>query len=189
MRADLWVVQRNLGPFAEASRLDPSVEARASAVHRRGARPYNYQLIQREHHGTVLRIALVGLGWPDDPGRTLPLVRGRHLAQPHGEMIVDASLGLQVGESLVLAGEPYRVVELTRNALTSGGDSVAFMTVGDTQLIAFDQSAEATLLERHRVVERLPPHRPRPWAAGPGGPRSGSPLAPRRSPPHHLPRC
>ncbi len=157
MRADLWIVQRDtVGPFAEASRLDPSVEARASAVPGvRRARPYNYQLIQRVHRGAVLRIALVGLGWPDDPGRTLPLVRGRHLAQPHGEMIVDASLGLGVGESLVLAGEPYRVVGLTRNALTSGGDSVAFMTVGDTQLIAFDQSAEATLLERQRVVERL----------------------------------
>jgi putative ABC transport system permease protein len=157
MRADLWLVQRDtVGPFAEASRLDPSVEARASAVPGvRRARPYNYQLIQRERHGAVLRIALVGLGWPDDPGHTLPLVRGRHLAQPHGEMIVDASLGLGVGESLVLAGEPYRVVGLTRNALTSGGDSVAFMTVGDTQLVAFDQSAEATLLERQRVVERL----------------------------------
>ena len=157
MRADLWIVQRDtLGPFAESSRLDPSVEARASAVSGvRRARPYNYQLIQREHHGATLRIALVGLGWPDDPGRTLPLVRGRYLTQPHGEVIVDASLGLGVGESLLLAGEPYRVVGLTSNALTSGGDSVAFMTVGDTQLVAFDQSPEATLLERQRAVERL----------------------------------
>ncbi|MBK8697704.1 MAG: ABC transporter permease [Deltaproteobacteria bacterium] len=157
MRADLWIVQRDtVGPFAEASRLDPSVEARASAVPGvRRARPYNYQLIQREHHGAALRIALVGLGWPDDPGHTLPLVRGRHLSQPHGEMIVDASLGLGLGESLVLAGESYRVVGLTRNALTSGGDSVAFMSVGDTHLVAFDQSPEATVLERQRVVERL----------------------------------
>jgi putative ABC transport system permease protein len=97
----------------------------------------------------------VGLGWPDDPGHTLPLVRGRHLAQPHGEMIVDASLGLGIGASLVLAGEPYRVVGLTRNALTSGGDSVAFMSVSDTHLIALDQSPEATVMERQRVVERL----------------------------------
>lgn len=157
MRADLWIVQRDSrGPFAEGSRLDPSVEARASAVPGvRRARPYNYQLIQRERRGEVMRIALVGLGWPDDPGRSLPLVRGRHLAQPHGEMIVDASLGLGIGESLELAGESYRVVGLTRNALTSGGDSVAFMSVADTQLVAFDQSPEATVLERQRVVERL----------------------------------
>lgn len=157
MRADLWLVQRDTrGPFAEASRLDPGVEARAAAVPGvRSARPYTYQLIQREHRGAVMRIALVGLGWPDDPGRALPLVRGRPLVQPHGEMIVDASLGLDLGEVLVLAGEPYRIVGLTRNALTSGGDSVAFMTVADTQLVALDQPPEATMLERERVVERL----------------------------------
>jgi len=157
MRADVWIVQRDTrGPFAESSRLDPSVEARAAAVPGvRSARPYTYQLIQREHRGAVMRIALVGLGWPDDSGRSLPLVRGRQLAQPHGEMIADASMGLGIGETFVLAGEPYRVVGLTRNALTSGGDSVAFLTAADTQLVAFDQPSEATVLERQRVLERL----------------------------------
>ncbi len=157
MRADVWIVQRETrGPFAESSRLDPSVEARAAAVPGvRSARPYTYQLIQREHRGAVMRIALVGLGWPDDSGRSLPLVRGRPLAQPHGEMIADASMGLGIGETFVLAGEPYRVVGLTRNALTSGGDSVAFLTAADTQLVAFDQPSEATVLERQRVLARL----------------------------------
>lgn len=157
MHADLWIVQRDTrGPFAESSRLDPSVEARAAGVPGvRSARPYTYQLIQREHRGAVMRIALVGLGWPDDPGTALPLVRGRHLAQPHGEIVVDASLGLALGETLELAGESYRIVGLTKNALTSGGDSVAFMTVADAQLVAYDQPPEATVLERARVVERL----------------------------------
>lgn len=157
MRADLWVVQRDTrGPFAEGSRLDPSVEGRAASVPGvRRARPYTYQLIQREHRGQVMRIALVGLGWPDDPGHSLALVRGRRLAQPHGEMIVDASLGLGYGETLTLAGETYRVVGLTKNALTSGGDSVAFMSVADTHLVALDQPPEAQLLERQRVLERL----------------------------------
>lgn len=157
MHADLWLVQRDTrGPFAEGSRLDPSIETRAAAVP--GvvrARPYTYQLIQREHHGEVMRIALVGLGWPHDSGQSLPLVRGRHLGASHGEMIVDSSLGLEVGESLVLADEPYRIVGLTRNALTSGGDSVAFMSTADTQLVAFDQPPEAIVLERERVLERL----------------------------------
>jgi len=157
MHADLWLVQRDTrGPFAEGSKLDPSVVDRAAAVPGvRTARPYTYQLIQRERHGAVMRIALVGLGWPDDPGHLLPLVRGRQLQQPHGEMIVDASLGLDIGETLMLAGEQYRVVGLTKNALTSGGDSVAFVSVADAELIAFDQPPEAALLERQRVVERL----------------------------------
>lgn len=157
MRADLWLVQRDTrGPFAEGSRLDPSVEQRAAAVPGvRRARAYTYQLIQRTHRGGVLRLALVGLGWPDDAGDALPLARGRMLAQPHGEMIVDASAGLGLGEIVTLANEPYRVVGLTRNALTSGGDSVAFLSVADTALVASDQPAEATELERERVVDRL----------------------------------
>jgi putative ABC transport system permease protein len=157
MGADLWIVQRDTrGPFAESSRVDPTVEARAAAVPGvTGVRPYTYQLIQREHGGRVLRIALVGLGWPDDAGAALPLVRGRPLAQPHGEMIVDASLELAIGETVTLAGEPYRVVGQTRHALTSAGDAVAFMTVADTHLVTLDQAPEATLLERERVVERL----------------------------------
>ncbi|HSN30497.1 MAG TPA: ABC transporter permease [Kofleriaceae bacterium] len=157
MHADLWVVQRDTrGPFAETSRIDPTIEARVAAVPGvRAARPYTYQLIQREHHGEVIRIALVGLGWPDDVGQHLPLVNGRALAHAHGEIIVDASLGLGLGDTLVLADEPYQVVGITRHAVTSGGDSVAFMSLADTQLVAGDQPAEAAVLERARVVERL----------------------------------
>ncbi|MBK8012422.1 MAG: ABC transporter permease [Deltaproteobacteria bacterium] len=157
MGADLWIVQRDTrGPFAESSRLDPTVERRAAAMPGvRSARPYTYQLIQREADGRVLRIALVGLGWPDDSGASLPIVRGRPLAQPHGEIIVDVSLGLSIGDSLVLAREAYRVVGLTKNALTSGGDSVAFLSVADAQLVAYEQPAEAVVLERLRTVERL----------------------------------
>lgn len=156
-RADLWVVQRGTrGPFAEASRLDPSVEARAAAVPGvTSSRPYTYQVLQREHRDEVLRIALVGLGWPDDPGAGLPLVAGRALEQPHGELVADVSLGLKLGEELVLAGEPYHVVGLTRNTLTSGGDAVAFVTVSDALGVSVDAPAEAMLLERERTVERL----------------------------------
>jgi hypothetical protein len=179
MQADLWLVQRDTrGPFAEGSRLDPSVEARAAAVPGvRTARPYTYQLIQREHRGAVMRIALVGLGWPDDPGRSLPLVRGRRLQQPHGEMIVDASLGLGIGESLALAGEQYRVVGLTKNALTSGGESVAFVSVADAELIAFDQPAEASGARTSARGGTLAPHGPRPRAARSRGPRDRFALA------------
>lgn len=157
MQADLWLVQRDTrGPFAESSRLDPSIEGRAAAVPGvKSARPYTYQLIQRDGSSDVLRIALVGLGWPDDRGEALPLVRGRSIQQPHGELIVDASLGLGLEETITLAGESFRIVGLTRNALTSGGDSVAFLTVNDAQQVAYDQPPEATMLERERVVARL----------------------------------
>jgi len=56
---------------------------------------------------------------------------------------------------VTLAGEPYRVVGLTRNALTSGGEAVAFLSVRDTQLIAGELPDEAVLTERQRTLARL----------------------------------
>jgi putative ABC transport system permease protein len=101
MRADLWIVQRDTrGPFAEASRLDPSVEDRAAAVP--GVRRPGPTPTSSSSASTAARSCaspLVGLGWPDDAGQALPLVRGRHLQQAHGELIVDASLGLAIGEA------------------------------------------------------------------------------------------
>jgi putative ABC transport system permease protein len=193
MRADLWLVQRDTrGPFAEGSRLDPSIEARAAAVPGvRRARPYTYQLIQRERDGAVMRIALVGLGWPDDRGETLPLVRGRPLQQPHGEIIVDSSLGLNLGATLRLAEEPYRVVGLTRNALTSGGDSVAFLSVADAHLLAA-RAAPRGPPARTAPPRRAPaPHRARPRPARARRPRPRPALAtagPVRPAPRRHPR-
>jgi putative ABC transport system permease protein len=155
--ADLWLVQRGTrGPFAEASRLDPTLEARAAAVPGvTRARAYTYQIIQRELRGAPLRLALVGVAWPEDRGAGLPLIAGRALAQAHGEIVVDASLGLAVGETLALAGEPYRVVGLTRNALTSAGEAVAFMSVSDAQLVASELPDDALQTERQRTLARL----------------------------------
>ena len=116
MGADLWVVQRGThGPFADASRLDPSVEARVAAVPGvASARSYLYQPVQRDYRGRVLRFGLVGLSWPDDRGDGLPLVAGRGLRQARGEMIADLSLELRIGEVIRLADEDYRVVGITQ---------------------------------------------------------------------------
>lgn len=155
--ADLWLVQRGTrGPFAEASRLDPSLETRAAAIPGVArSRSYTYNIVQRDIAGKQARLALVGIAWPDDRGESLPLISGRTLTQAHGEMVLDASLGLHVGATIELAGEPYRVVGLTRNALTSAGEAVAFMSVQDAQLVANELPDEALQTERERTLSRL----------------------------------
>jgi putative ABC transport system permease protein len=157
MKADLWVVQRgSYGPFADLSRLDPSVEARVAAVAGvASARSYNYQIVQRDHQGGQTRFALVGLSWPEDRGQDLPLVAGRTLAQAHGEIVVDASLGVHIGEVLRLARDDYTVVGLTRHAITTGGDAAAFLTNADSQLVLLDTASDALMTERERGKQRL----------------------------------
>lgn len=148
--ADLWIVQRNTrGPFAEQSRVPPNLMFRATAVPGvESAREFVYHTIQRQRDGKPLRIAVLGLSWPTDKGDWIPLTAGRPLAQAHYEMIADKTLGLAVGEQIVLGKESYKVVGTTNNMISSSGDGLAFVTVADAQAIQFDVPGEAVRLER-----------------------------------------
>ncbi len=148
--ADLWLVQGSTrGPFAEISRVPVNLEDRARAVPGvAGARRFVSHTIQREHRGQPLRMVVQGLSWPEDRGDWIPLVAGRPLRQAHYEMIADRSLGLPLGEKTKLGKEVYEVVGLTKGMVGSGGDGLAFFTVGDAQAIQFDTPGETTRLER-----------------------------------------
>ncbi len=147
---DLWIVQRDTrGPFAELSRVASNVEDRARTVPGvAGARRFVTHTVQREHRGRPLRMAIVGLAWPEDRGQWLPMVSGRTLAQGHYEVVADRTLGLSVGESIKLGKDMYRVVGVTRDMIASGGDGLALMTIADAQSVQFDTVGEATRLER-----------------------------------------
>lgn len=148
--ADLWVVQQDTrGPFAELSRIPPSMVYRAAAVPGdASARAFVFHTIQREHRGKPLRMSILGLSWPEDDGGWIPLRAGRHLRQNHYEMIADASLGLGLGETLRLGKDRYRIVGLTEGMVSTGGDGMAFTTYLDSQAIQFDTPSEAIRLER-----------------------------------------
>lgn len=148
--SDLWVVQhKTRGPFAEVSRVPPNLVHRVLAVPGVStAREFVYHTIQRERNGKPLRIAVLGLSWPIDKGEWLPLTTGRHLSQNHFEMIADESLRLPVGEHIPLGKETYTVVGTTKNLISSNGDGIAFVTVGDAQAIQFDVPGESIRLER-----------------------------------------
>jgi len=148
--ADLWIVQRDTrGPFAEISRVPPSLVHRVLTVPGvQSAREFVYHTVQREHDGKPLRIAILGLSWPTDKGEWISLTAGRALAQNHFEMIVDESLGLALGEKIDLGKETYTVVGITRSMISSSGDGIGFFTVADAQAIQFNVPREAVRLER-----------------------------------------
>lgn len=154
--ADLWVVQKNTrGPFAEISRVPSTLVYRVQAVPGvASAREFVYHTIQRQHQGQALRMSLLGLNWPQDKGEWLPLIAGRPLRQNHYELIADKTLGLELGESVVLGKDTYTVVGLTSGMLSSGGDAMAFTTVRDSQAIQFDLAGEAMRLERAAREQR-----------------------------------
>ncbi|MFK7821768.1 MAG: ABC transporter permease [Planctomycetaceae bacterium] len=147
---DLWIVQRDTrGPFAEISRVSPALVDRVRAVPGvQSSREFVFHTIQREHNTKSLRMAVLGLSWPQDRGEWVELYAGRPLSRNRFEMIADATLGLSLGEEVPLGRETYKVVGLTRNMLSANGDGIAFLTVTDAQAIQFDRSGEEIRLER-----------------------------------------
>jgi len=154
--ADLWVVQKNTrGPFAEVSRIPANTEDRVRAVPGvASSNDFVSHTIQREQAGRPLRMTLQGLSWPQDRGLWLPLISGRRLEQTHFEMIADKSLGLPLGHRMALGKDTYTIVGLTRNMASTGGDSMVFVTLADSQAIQYDQSGEAIRLEREARKSR-----------------------------------
>lgn len=150
MGADLWIVQRDTrGPFAERSVVPGSIELRARGVPGVAwARAFTTITIQPKHRGRVLRLSLVGLSWPEERGAALPIARGRALAAAHREIVVDRSLGLELGEALSLGDETYRVVGIGAGLVSSGGDALGFVTEGDLGRIQGYLAPEARRLAR-----------------------------------------
>ena len=128
--ADLWVVQRETrGPFAELSRVPPSLVHRVAAVPGvQSSREFVYHTIQRERDGQPLRMAILGLDWPIDRGEWLPLSAGRPIAQGHYEMVADQSLGLRLGDQIVLGKDSYTVVGITESMISASGDGCLLYT-------------------------------------------------------------
>lgn len=139
LQADLWIVAEGTrGPFAEASRIPGDVReavARLPGVVEAGAIALQSVEVPRPS-GRILRLQLVAYE-PDRPGGPPPLVAGRGIARGRFEMVADVAAGLPLGETLVMGGQRFEVVGLTRGAVSSGGDPLAWITLRDGQLVQF----------------------------------------------------
>jgi len=148
--ADFWIVQRDThGPFAERSVIPISVERRARSLPGvEWARSFSTITVEREVGDRNVRLSLVSLSWPDDRGAWLPLREGRALNAAHREIVVDASLGLELGSEVPLGDEHYRVVGVTSGMVGSGGDGLAFLTLSDLLRVSSYMPPEARRLAR-----------------------------------------
>lgn len=63
------------------------------------------------------------------------LVEGRYPSGP-GDVVIDESAGLSVGQNVALGGQPATIVGLTRDATVLAGVPIAFVTLGFGQSVA-----------------------------------------------------
>ena len=156
-QADLWVVQpRTFGPFAEPSRIPRDTRdliRRMPGVADAGA--VTFQTVQAMAGGKPVRLWLEGYE-PGRPGGPANLVAGHGLTESHYQIVVDASSGLRLGETVPLGPyrDPYTVVGLTRGMVSSSGDPVAWVALLDAQALQF--AVPPALERRERAAGRSP---------------------------------
>lgn len=153
--ADLWVVQRDtLGPYAESSSIPDdlwrSIRAMPGVAQ---AANVTYLTMQVGKGDQDVRAMVVGVmaGEPGTPGWPPQLVAGRHITRGHYEAVADSAAGFDLGDTLKIRRNHYRVVGLTRRMVSSSGDPMVFIPLKDAQEAQFRKDNDAILMQRRRT--------------------------------------
>jgi len=157
-RADLWVVERDRGgPFNESSRIPTdSYRSVAATPGVEKASPFISYAVQRELGGHERQFTIIGydvFGGLGEPGR---IVAGRPIRRAHYEMVADGKLGLSLGQTVRLGLHDYTVVGLTKGAVDSGGNPLAYLSLPDAQEVLYQLRLDRVLF----VPAGDPPHKP-----------------------------
>lgn len=159
--ADIWVVQQDTqGPYAESSSLrDDVYRALLALPGVSRAANVTYLTMQVRRGGTDVRAMVVGFE-PGQPGEPGYLAAGRQITRAHYEAVADVKTGFQLGDTLRIRRHDYRVVGLTRRAVSSGGDPMVFIPLKDAQEAQFLKDNDAILNERTRTTANPALNRP-----------------------------
>jgi len=150
-QADLWVVEAGrLGPFAEPSKIPANTREAVARLHGvDDAGGITYQTVEAPFAGRTLRLYVIGYerGHPGGPPK---IVEGRQIERSHFELVVDRKAGLTIGDRITLGRDRYTVVGLTEDAVNSGGDPVAYVTLPDAQALQSQLAPPAARLQSAR---------------------------------------
>lgn len=159
--ADIWVVQKNtLGPFAEASSLPDDayrgVQGLAGVAETGNVA---YLTTQVSHNGKDLRVMVAGYT-PGAMGGPAFLSAGRPIAQSHYEAVADVKTGFQLGDTIRIRRDDYRIVGLTQRMVSSGGDPMLYVTLKDAQAAQFLRDNDGIINDRNRLAANPAINRP-----------------------------
>lgn len=151
--ADLWVVQKDtLGPFAESSKLHEDAKYSLKSIDGVDAvYPLTFQSIQIEKNLKSIRVYLMGYESSKN-FRPFRLHKGKAITNKNDEIIVDIKTNFDIGETLQIANETYKIVGLTKNAVSSGGDPMIYLDLDEAQKLQFLFSDEQIRNDRFRGI-------------------------------------
>ncbi len=154
--ADLWIVQEDtLGPFAEASRVHEDLKNIIFSINGIDkSEAITFQNIQLPGKEKAIRVVAVGYDVygtinPISPQR---LVEGRSLKTDHYEIVVTDKTGFQLHEEIKIGRNLYKVVGITHGTVSSGGDSLVYISLKDAQELQFLYSNKRIENDRNRGI-------------------------------------
>ena len=154
---DLWVVERYRGgPFNEQSTLPEyyhySVKA-MPGVER--ASPFIYYTVERPVSGKSRHFSIVGYDVFGGLGGPQKIFAGRNIEQAHYEMVAHPKLGVHVGDKVPLGLHTYTVVGLTKEAVSSDGEALVYLSLPDAQEVLYQRDNEEVRSQRERLLRTL----------------------------------
>jgi putative ABC transport system permease protein len=157
LHADDWVVPAGaLGPFT-SSILIRGAETVASAIaHDPGVRAadplviWHYTLLQPK----VIDLNVIG-AVPNGLGA--PVARDGRSIRASGEVVVDRSLDMALGQTLQLGGARFRIVGRTSGVSFNAGTPVVFIPVADAQRLFLEKLPLASAIVVRGTLAKAPP--------------------------------
>lgn len=162
IKTDIWVVQQDtLGPFAQTSKIHEDLKnqiAYQDGV--KYADAITFQTFQMSNHGNDFKVMLIGY----DPFSKIEvinrykLIAGRVIQKQHYEIVVSAKTGYKLGEIIRLGRDDFKVVGITKDTVSNGGDYLMFVSIQDAQILQFTYTNERIRSDDQRGIKGNNPH-------------------------------
>ncbi len=154
---DLWVVERYRGgPFNEQSTLPEFYHYSIKAIPGvEKASPFIYYTVERPVQGKSRHFSIVGYDVFGGLGGPQKIFAGRGIQSAHYEMVAHAKLGAHVGDRIPLGLHTYTVVGLTKEAVSTDGEAVVYLSLPDAQEVLYQRDNEEVRNQQERSLRTL----------------------------------
>jgi putative ABC transport system permease protein len=162
IKADVWVVQQDtLGPFAQTSKIHEDLKnqiAYQEGIDYAGA--ITFQTFQMENKYGDFKVMLVGF----DPFGKIAvidkakLIEGRVLQKQHYEIVVSKKTNYKLGEYITLGRDKFKVVGITKDTVSNGGDYLIYTSLKDAEVLQFTYTNQRIRSDDSRGIKGVNPH-------------------------------
>jgi len=154
---DLWVVERYRGgPFNEQSTLPEFYHYSVKALPGvEKASPFIYYSVERPINDKSRHFSIIGYDVFGGLGGPRKIYAGRNIEQAHYEMVAHPKLGVHLGDRVPLGLHIYTVVGLTKEAVSSDGEPLVYLSLPDAQEVLYLRDSEEIRSQRERLLQTL----------------------------------